>query len=57
MLDDDYGIRDVVGPRMGAVALGLLPEVLARVAAGDPATRSRPRGSPGPATSARLRDR
>jgi methionyl-tRNA formyltransferase len=35
MLDDDFGI-DVVGPRMGAVAIGLLPEVLARVAAGDP---------------------
>ena len=35
MLDDDVGI-EVVGPRMGAVAIGLLPEVLARVAAGDP---------------------
>jgi methionyl-tRNA formyltransferase len=35
MLDDDFGI-EVVGPRMGAVAIGLLPEVLARVAAGDP---------------------
>ncbi|MGZ6372806.1 MAG: methionyl-tRNA formyltransferase, partial [Candidatus Limnocylindria bacterium] len=27
---------DVVGPRMGAVAIGLLPQVLARIAAGDP---------------------
>lgn len=35
MLDDDFGI-EVVGPRMGAVAIGLLPEVLARIAAGDP---------------------
>jgi methionyl-tRNA formyltransferase len=35
MLDDDQGI-DVVGPRMGAVAIGLLPQVLARIAAGDP---------------------
>ena len=35
MLDDDYSI-DVVGPRMGAVALGLLPQVLDRIAAGDP---------------------
>jgi methionyl-tRNA formyltransferase len=35
MLDDDFGI-DVVGPRMGAVAIGLLPQVLARIAAGDP---------------------
>jgi methionyl-tRNA formyltransferase len=35
MLDDDYGIG-VVGPRMGAVALSLLPEVFARIAAGDP---------------------
>ena len=35
MLDDDFGI-DVVGPRMGAVALGLLPTVFARIAAGDP---------------------
>jgi methionyl-tRNA formyltransferase len=35
MLDDDHGI-EVVGPRMGAIALGLLPEVFARIAAGDP---------------------
>jgi methionyl-tRNA formyltransferase len=35
MLDDDYSI-EVVGPRMGAIALGLLPEVFARIAAGDP---------------------
>jgi methionyl-tRNA formyltransferase len=35
MLDDDFGI-EVVGPRMGAIAIGLLPEVLSRVAAGDP---------------------
>ena len=35
MLDDDYSI-DVVGPRMGAVALSLLPQVFARIAAGDP---------------------
>jgi len=35
MLDDDHGI-DVVGPRMGAIALGLLPEVFKRIAAGDP---------------------
>ena len=35
MEDDDFDIWNV-GPRMGAVALGLLPEVLERVAAGDP---------------------
>jgi methionyl-tRNA formyltransferase len=35
MEDDDFGI-DTVGPRLGAVAIGLLPGVLARVAAGDP---------------------
>lgn len=35
MADDDFTI-DVVGPRIGAVAVGLLPAVLARVAAGDP---------------------
>lgn len=35
MLDDDHGI-DVVGPRLGAVALGLLPEVFRRLTAGDP---------------------
>jgi methionyl-tRNA formyltransferase len=35
MLDEDQGI-DVVGPRMGAVALGLLPQVFERIAAGDP---------------------
>jgi len=34
MLDDDFSI-DVIGPRIGAVAIGLLPTVLARVAAGD----------------------
>ena len=35
MLDDDDSI-EVVGPRLGAVAIGLLPAVLARIAAGDP---------------------
>jgi len=35
MEDDDFEIQ-VVGPRMGAVGLGLLPRVLERVAAGDP---------------------
>lgn len=35
MQDDDFDIW-VVGPRVGAVALGLLPGVLDRVAAGDP---------------------
>lgn len=35
MADDDFSI-DAVGPRIGAVAVGLLPAVLARVAAGDP---------------------
>jgi methionyl-tRNA formyltransferase len=35
MLDDDFSI-EAVGPRMGAVAIGLLPAVLARIAAGDP---------------------
>lgn len=35
MEDDDFDIT-VVGPRMGAVGLGLLPRVLERVAAGDP---------------------
>ena len=35
MLDDDHSI-EVVGPRIGAVAIGLLPGVLARIAAGDP---------------------
>ena len=35
MEDDDFDIWNV-GPRMGAVALGLLPAVLERVAAGDP---------------------
>jgi methionyl-tRNA formyltransferase len=34
-LDDDFSI-EVVGPRMGAMALSLLPRVLARIAAGDP---------------------
>jgi methionyl-tRNA formyltransferase len=35
MEDDDFEIT-VVGPRMGPVALGMLPRVLERVAAGDP---------------------
>ena len=35
MEDDDFDIWNVA-PRMGAVALGLLPRVLKRVAAGDP---------------------
>ena len=35
MQDDDHSI-EVVGPRMGAVAVGLLPQVLKRIAAGDP---------------------
>jgi methionyl-tRNA formyltransferase len=44
MHDDDFSI-DVVGPRIGAAAIGLLPTVLARVAAGDP-------GDPQPADGA-----
>jgi methionyl-tRNA formyltransferase len=35
MEDDDFEIT-VVGPRMGPIALGMLPRVLERVAAGDP---------------------
>ncbi|MGZ8562751.1 MAG: methionyl-tRNA formyltransferase [Candidatus Limnocylindria bacterium] len=35
MRDDDFSI-EVVGPRIGGVALSLLPSVLARIAAGDP---------------------
>lgn len=35
MQDDDWDITEL-GPRLGAAALGLLPQVLARVAAGDP---------------------
>ena len=35
MQEDDWEIS-VVGPRMGAVAMSLLPRVLERVAAGDP---------------------
>jgi methionyl-tRNA formyltransferase len=35
MQDDDFDIA-AVGPRMGAIAIGLLPRVLERVAAGDP---------------------
>ena len=35
MEDDDFDIWNVA-PRMGAVSLGLLPQVLERVAAGDP---------------------
>jgi methionyl-tRNA formyltransferase len=35
MQDDDFEIM-VVGPRIGAVAVGLLPRVLTRIAAGDP---------------------
>jgi methionyl-tRNA formyltransferase len=35
MEDDDFDIA-VVGPRMGAIAMGLLPRVLERIAAGDP---------------------
>jgi methionyl-tRNA formyltransferase len=34
MEDDDFDIS-VVGPRMGAIAVGMLPRVLERVAAGD----------------------
>ena len=34
MFDDDYAIEQV-GPRIGAAAIGLLPEVFARIAAGD----------------------
>ncbi len=44
MEDDDFEMW-IVGPRMGAVALGLLPAVLERVAAGDP-------GDPQPAEGA-----
>ena len=35
MEDDDFDIA-LVGPRMGAIAIGLLPQVLERVAAGEP---------------------
>ncbi len=35
MESDDFDIT-VVGPRIGSVAIGLLPKVLARIAAGDP---------------------
>lgn len=35
MEEDDFDIT-VVGPRIGSVAIGLLPTVLARIAAGDP---------------------
>jgi methionyl-tRNA formyltransferase len=35
MEDDDFDIM-TVGPRLGAVAIGLLPRALERVAAGDP---------------------
>ena len=35
MYDDDYAIEQV-GPRIGAAAIALLPEVLARLAADDP---------------------
>lgn len=35
MQDDDFEIMDV-GPRIAAVAIGLLPQVLARIAARDP---------------------
>lgn len=35
MEDDDFEITDV-GPRIGAIAVGLLPQVLARIVAGDP---------------------
>jgi methionyl-tRNA formyltransferase len=33
--DDDFSI-EAVGPRIGAVAIGLLPTVFARILAGDP---------------------
>jgi methionyl-tRNA formyltransferase len=35
MHDDDWSIEEV-GPRIGAAAIGLLPRVLERIAAGDP---------------------
>jgi len=35
MEDNDFEIM-VVGPRIGAVAIGLLPQVLSRIASGDP---------------------
>lgn len=35
MRDDDFSI-EVVGPRIGGVAISLLPKVLERIAAGDP---------------------
>lgn len=44
MEDDDFRM-DIVGPRIAGVALGLLPTVLERVAAGDP-------GDPQPAEGA-----
>ena len=57
MLDDDYGI-DVVGPRMGAVALGLLPEVFATAGGRRPGRPAADRGGHlGGALRRRLRDR
>ena len=49
MEDDDFDIW-TVAPRTAAVALGLLPSVLERVAAVIPGTRQ-PRERPGPVTS------
>ena len=51
MEDDDFDIWNVA-PRMGAVALGLLPEVLERVAAGDAGDPQPSEGATWPATSA-----
>jgi methionyl-tRNA formyltransferase len=44
MEDDDFDIA-TVGPRMGAVAIDLLPRVLERVAAGDPGDRQPDEGT------------
>ena len=43
MRDDDFSI-EVVGPRIGGVAMSLLPTVLARIAAGDPGDPQPSRG-------------
>jgi methionyl-tRNA formyltransferase len=44
MEDDDFDIL-TVGPRMSPIALGLLPRVLERVAAGDPGDPQPPEGA------------
>lgn len=44
MEDDDFDIM-AVGPRLGAVAIGLLPRALERIAAGDPGDRQPDEGA------------